>query len=100
MDISADTFGMVKTNTKGLCKDTIDNMTEDWLGNSYLLFIIKLTMPADKPIIAIDYKYNYHKVLYFVTTEDEGRKRLVLPIYIITLTSLLMFTFDLFLLLF
>ena len=37
MDVVADFIGMVKTNTKLLCKDTIDNITKDWLGGSYLV---------------------------------------------------------------
>ena len=34
MDVGADMIGMVKTNTKGLCKETIENLTKDWTGGS------------------------------------------------------------------
>ena len=34
MDVGADMIGMVKTNTKGLCKETIENLTKDWMGGS------------------------------------------------------------------
>ena len=30
MEMGAEFIGMVKTNTKGFCKETIENLTKDW----------------------------------------------------------------------
>ena len=30
MEVGAEFIGMVKKNTKGFCKDTIENLTKDW----------------------------------------------------------------------
>ena len=37
MEVGADFIGMVKTNTKVFCKETIEKLTKDWPGGSYLL---------------------------------------------------------------
>ena len=37
MELGVDLIGMVKTNTKGFCKETIEKLTKDWPGGSYLL---------------------------------------------------------------
>ena len=37
MDVGAYMIGMVKTNTKVFCKDTIMNLTNDWEGDYYLV---------------------------------------------------------------
>ena len=37
MEVGAELIGMVKRNTKGLFKGTIDNFTKDWPGGSYLI---------------------------------------------------------------
>ena len=34
MEVGANLIGMVKKNTKGFCKETIKNLTEDWPGGS------------------------------------------------------------------
>ena len=34
MEIGAELIGMVKTNTKGFCKDTIEKLTKYWSGGS------------------------------------------------------------------
>ena len=38
MDVGADMIGMVKTNTKGFCKNTIEKLTKDFPVGSYLVF--------------------------------------------------------------
>ena len=34
MDVGTYIIGVVKTNTKGFCKNTINNMTNDWSAGS------------------------------------------------------------------
>ena len=66
MDFGADMIGIVKTNAKGLYKNTIKNLKKDFPGGSYLVLKRKSTVPGDR------YKSKYQKVLSFVDTEDEG----------------------------
>ena len=54
MDVGAEIIGMVKTNTKGLCKNTITNMTKYWPGGSYLVLKINSMVYGYIPLIAID----------------------------------------------
>ena len=68
MEVSAELIGMVKTNTKEFCKDTIEKLTKDWPGGSYLMLRRKPMVPGDRPLIAIGYKYNARKFLYFIVT--------------------------------
>ena len=49
-------IGMVKTNTKGFYKETIENITSNWLGGSHLSLNIKSVAHGDRPLIAIVYK--------------------------------------------
>ena len=66
MDVGYDIIGVVKTNTKGLCKDYIENITKDWPGVSYLVLKRSFTVPGNRPIIAIGSKYNSQKLIYFI----------------------------------
>ena len=61
--IGVDLIGMVKTNTKGFCKATIEGLTKDWPGGSYIVLRSKPMVPGERPLIAIGYKYNSRKVL-------------------------------------
>ena len=56
MEVGADLIGMVKTNTKGFCKETIEKLTKDFPGGSYLVLRSKPMAPGDRPLIAIGYK--------------------------------------------
>ena len=56
MELSAEFIGMVKTNTKGFCKETIDKLTKDWPGGSYLVLRSKPMVPGGRSLIAIGYK--------------------------------------------
>ena len=56
MYVGAEMIGRFKTNTKGLCKDTIENMTNYWPGGSYLMLMINPLVPGDSPLIDIGYK--------------------------------------------
>ena len=72
--VGADKTVMVKTIKRGLCKDTIKNLEKYCPGGSYLVFNIKSTVPRDRPIISIGYKYKYWKVLYFIGKEEASKK--------------------------
>ena len=63
---------MFKKNTKGFCKETIEKLTKDWPGGSYLMLRSKPMVPGDRPLIAIGYKYNARNFLYFIVTDDAG----------------------------
>ena len=43
--IGVDFIGMVKTNTKGFSKATIEGLTKDWPGGSYIVLRIKPMVP-------------------------------------------------------
>ena len=55
MELCAELIGMVKTNTKGFCKETIENLTKDWTGGSYLVFRSKPMVPVDRTLITYRY---------------------------------------------
>ena len=48
--------------------ETIEQLTKDWPGGSYLVLSSKTMIPRDRPLIAIGYKYNVRKVLSFIVT--------------------------------
>ena len=70
-------------------------MTKDWPGCSYFILNKESTVPRDKPIIAIEYRYNHQKVIHFVTSEKIEIKSMYFPTYLIKLTSFLMLPFSL-----
>ena len=72
MGVDAEIIRMVKTNKKGLCKNTIDNMTKDCSGSYCLVLKIKLTVTSDRPLIFVGYKYNIRNFLSFVATDNAG----------------------------
>ena len=53
MEIGAEFIGMVDTNTKVLCKETIEKLTKDWPGSSYLVLSSKPMLPGDRPLISV-----------------------------------------------
>ena len=59
---------MVKTNTRVLCMDTINNMKNYRPGVPHLALNSKSTVPKDRMLIYIGYKYNSRMVLSFVDT--------------------------------
>ena len=71
-DVGDYMIGMVKTNKKELCKDTINNMTRVCLGGSDLVLNKNSRVPGNRPIIAIGYNYNYRKVVSFIAIEGTG----------------------------
>ena len=70
---------MVKTNTKGLRKETIEKLTKNWPGGSYLVLRSKPMEPRGRPLISIGYKYNARKVLSFIVTDNSGSTKTGIP---------------------
>ena len=95
MGVGADSIGMVKTNTKGLCMYNIKKHTQDCPGGSYLVLRSKPMVPRGRPLIEIGYKYNARKVLSFIFIENSGSTNSGLPYYLINLASFLVLQFSL-----
>ena len=79
IEVGAELIGMMKTNTKGLCKETIGKLTKDWPGGYYLVLRSKPIVPRDRPLIYIGYKYNAQKVLSFIVRDTEGITKTDIP---------------------
>ena len=77
--MGAELIGMVKTNTKGFCKETIEKLTKYWPGGSYLVLRSKPILPGDRPLIPIGYKYNARKFLAFIFTDNAGSTNTGIP---------------------
>ena len=58
MNVGADMIGMIKTNTNLFCKDTIEKLTNNCPGGSYLMLRSKPMVTGGRPLISIGYKYN------------------------------------------
>ena len=65
IDVGTDTMGMVKTNTKVFCKETIEKLANYWQGGSYLVLRSNHVVPRVRPIIAIAYKYNTEGSIFY-----------------------------------
>ena len=94
MDAGVKIIGMVKTNIKGLCKHTIDNLARDWMGGFPLVLRIKPILPGVRPLISIGYNYNVRKVIYFIFASKAGTKKVGITYYLITFTYFIIFTFT------
>ena len=70
---------MVKTNTKGFRKETIEKLTKNWPGGSYLVLRSKPMVPGGRSLISIGYKYNARKVLSFIVTDNTGSTNTGIP---------------------
>ena len=79
MEMGAELIGMVKTNTKGFCKEKIEKITKDWPRGSYLVLRRKHMVPGDRLLVAIGYKYNAQKFLSFIVTDDAGITKTGIP---------------------
>ena len=53
MEVGDNSIGMVNTKTKGLCKETIDKITNDWPGGYYLVLRSNIMVPRGGPLISI-----------------------------------------------
>ena len=78
-DVGADLIGIVKENTKVLCKYNIQKITDYWPGGSYLVLRSKPMVPRGRPLIYIGYKYNARKVIYFIVTKNSGTTQVGIP---------------------
>ena len=79
MEVGAELIDMLKTNTKGFCEETIEKLTKDWPGGSYLVLRSKPMVIWGRLIIAIGYKYNALKVLSFIVTDNAGSTKTGIP---------------------
>ena len=68
MEIGDVFIGVFKTHTKLFCKETIENLTKDQPGFSYLVLRSRPVVPRGRPLIAMSYRYNTWKALYFIVT--------------------------------
>ena len=96
MELGVELIGMVKTITKRFCKETIENLTKDLHGGSYLLLRSKPMVPGYRPIIAIGYKSIMRGSFYLLLLRTtQATQRLVFPIFLSILTNSLMLPFTL-----
>ena len=72
MGVGFELIVMVKKNTKGFCKETIENLTKDWYGGYYLVLRSKPMVTRGRPLISIGYKYNAWKGICFIVTYTVG----------------------------
>ena len=79
MEVGAYLIGMVKKNTKGLFKETIEKLKKDWPVCSYLVLRRKPMVPRYIRLIAIGYKYNVRKVLCFIVTDKSRITKTGIP---------------------
>ena len=49
-------IGMVKIDTKGFCKATIEGLMKDWPGGSYIVLRSKPMVPGERLLLTIGYK--------------------------------------------
>ena len=71
MEFDSNLMGMIKTNTRGLFKETVENLTKDLPRGSYLVLRIRNMVPRVRSPIDIGYNYNARKVLYFMVIDNE-----------------------------
>ena len=67
-----DCCGLVNTSHKGFCLSTLEKLTKEWPGGTYLVMKSIPRVPGDRPLTAIGYKYNSRKFLRFISTEGSG----------------------------
>ena len=58
-----DYCGPEKTSHKGFCLATLEKLMKDWPGGSYIVMKSTQIVPSERPLLVIEYKYNYRKVL-------------------------------------
>ena len=59
----------MSTLHKGFCLATLEKLTKDWPGGSYLVIKITRRVPGGRPLTEIGYMYNSRKVLGFIATD-------------------------------
>ena len=58
--------------SQGFCLSTLENLTKDWPGGSYLVMKSNPRVPVGRPLLAIGYTYKYRKFLGFIATKGDG----------------------------
>ena len=79
MEVGTDLVGMVKTNTKGNCKETVEKLSKYWSGGYYLVLKSRHMVPGGRPLISFGYRHNTQKVLFFIVTQNTGSANSGLP---------------------
>ena len=87
--------GPAKTIHKGFCSATLEKFMRDWTGGSYLVMKSTPIFTGERPLLDIGCKYNYRKVLGFIATEGLEVLKQVIPVYLVSLTFIIMFLFAL-----
>ena len=64
--------GPEKTIHKFFCIYTLEKLMKEWQGGYYLVIKSNPRVSSDRPSMAIRYRYNYRKVLVFITNEGDG----------------------------
>ena len=54
--ISGRPLGLDRKSVVGFCKETIEKLTKNWPGGSYLVLRSKPMVPGGRPLIATGYK--------------------------------------------
>ena len=62
MAAGVDYCGPGKTSHKGFCLATLEILTKDWPGGSYLVMNSNPRVPGGRPLLVIGYKYSSSKV--------------------------------------
>ena len=62
----------VKNTHNGFCLATLVKLMKDCLGGSYLVMTITPRVPGGRPLLVIRYKYNFRKILGFISTKGDG----------------------------
>ena len=65
-------YGPAKTSHKVFCIATLEKLTKECLGGSYIFMNIATRFPVDRPLMNIGYKHNYRKLLGFISDEGAG----------------------------
>ena len=61
----------MKTIHKGFCLATLEKLMKDWPVGSYLVMTSTPIFPDEIPLLAIGYKYNYRKILVFISNKGD-----------------------------
>ena len=67
-----DYCGPAKTSHKDFCLAALEKLMKDWPGGSYLVLKSTPIFPGETPLLAIGYRYNSRKFLWFIDTEGYG----------------------------
>ena len=72
MAAGVDYCGPLKTNYKGFCIATLENLMKNCPEGSYIVMNSTPIVPGGRPLLDIGYKYNPRKVPGFITNEGFG----------------------------